>query len=462
MIPIFRPVPVPPDPDVLAILYMRYLREAKELGLTFKQFLKIAAYFHPSDKTVGMDDNAQFKAGPAGAELFPIPQYQITGELRVKVLLADFSDMKGHRDPRDFEGLLFANNLPGTGSMRDYFSEVSCGKVEVTGSVHGWFRMPKEYGYYHNGQSGFGQYPQNCQRLAEDAVNAAMESGVEFEPELDKIGHKQITALFIVHAGRGAEKEMSNYGINNNIWSHKWNLNNPVKVPSGLEATVYLTVHQESKIGVCTHELGHLAFQWGDFYDWNETEDGYWDGAGLWDLMAAGSYNGAEARPAHPVGLHKSQHGWIDVDVVKKSQSVVIPPFTAASGKVVKVVSKAYEPKQYLLLENRQPFGFDADLPGFGLLVWRVDEPKENVTPFQPGLYLIQADGKHQLDDRYDWNAGDKGDPFPGTAKRDSLGDEPDEKGISTTFTGGKRSGIVLKNIKVLESGDISLDVEIK
>ena len=54
-----------------------------------------------------------------------------------------------------------------------------------------------------------------------------------------------------------------------------------------------------------------------DFYDANYADDGqYWDGSGAWDLMAGGSYNGAGARPAHPAGLHKSQHGWIPIQTI--------------------------------------------------------------------------------------------------------------------------------------------------
>ena len=41
--------------------------------------------------------------------------------------------------------------------------------------------------------------------MAEDAVRTALDAGITFEPELDKLGQGIITALFLVHAGRGAE-----------------------------------------------------------------------------------------------------------------------------------------------------------------------------------------------------------------------------------------------------------------
>ena len=134
-------------------------------------------------------------------------------------------------------------------------------------------------------------------------MQVALQNGVTFEPQLDKFNQGIVTALFIVHAGRGAEV-MPPSTRGHEIWSHKWNVRNPVQVGPNLAVTIYLVVPNDCKVGVCAHELGHLAFQWQDFYDPNYDEDGKeWDGSGLWDLMAGGSYNGGGARPAHPAGL---------------------------------------------------------------------------------------------------------------------------------------------------------------
>ena len=91
--------------------------------------------------------------------------------------------------------------------MMDYYSEVSLGKVSLKGSVHGWLRMPQPYAYYtFNGSGTDAPYPHNAQKLAEDAVTVALANGVTFEPQLDKLNQGIITALFIIHAGRGAEE----------------------------------------------------------------------------------------------------------------------------------------------------------------------------------------------------------------------------------------------------------------
>src|SRR3990170_2989295 len=451
---------VPPSPEMMAMLYMDYRRSGLMKKMSFREYLKSIGFTNPAEDVVGMDDAARFRRGPAGPELIDIPSRPVTGKLQVKTLLVDFPDRTGTLPAQHYEDMLFSKDVYPTGSMRDYYKEVSLGKVEVTGSVHGWLRMPQPYSYYTNGESGtaWNSYPHNAPRLAEDAVNAALQKGITFKKELDKLNQGIVTALFIVHAGRGAE-EMHPSIRGNEIWSHKWNLKNTVQVGNNLSATIYLVVPHDCKVGVCAHELGHLAFQWQDFYDPNYAEDGNeWDGAGVWDLMAGGSYNGNSARPAHPAGLHKLQHGWIRVTTVKKSRGLTIKPYTAKYGRAYKIVSPNYGPKQYLVLENRRKSGFDFNLPGEGLLVWRIDEKGEMEAPDQPGMLLIQADGKHNLETPNDWNEGDAGDPFPGRAKQTQL---KDTGSISTSFPEGARSGVTLNNIRIEPIiGAIKVDVK--
>ncbi|RWO27172.1 M6 family metalloprotease domain-containing protein [Mesorhizobium sp.] len=384
------PCRVPPSPDVMAATFMQYQRSGKSGKLSFRQYLVDIGFIDPSIGVAGMDDAVQFVPTPGGPEMLAIPAQPVLGEVQVKALLVDFSDRPGVLPPSHYQDLLFSQGIYPTGSMRDYFKEVSLGKVDVVGTVDGWIRMPKPYSFYTNNESGtnWNSYPHNAPRLAEDAVNAALAGGVKFAQSLDKFGRGIVTALFIIHAGRGAEV-MLKPQQGGEIWSHKWNLRNPVEVAPNLSTTIYLTVPHDCKVGVCAHELGHLAFQWQDFYDPNYDEDGAeWDGSGVWDLMAGGSYNGSSARPAHPAPLHKLQHGWISASTITSSGSVKIKPYTATTGHVYKLVSPKFEPTQYLLLESRKRVGFDFDLPGEGLLVWQVDEIKEQFAPVAPGLSL--------------------------------------------------------------------------
>jgi immune inhibitor A len=452
---------IPPAPDVMVRLYMDY----KNSGFkgSFKKYLESIGFVDPAEDQVGMDDGAQLKRVHVHEmpKLISVPARAITGKLRIKVLLVDFSDRAGVTPAKHYEDLLFSKGKYPSGSLYDYYKEVTLGKVEIVGTVHGWLRMPQPYSYYTNKNSGTKEsdYPNNAQRLAEDAVHEAINQNVPFEADLDKLGQGIITALFVIHAGRGAE-EMPNETSGDHIWSHKWNMVNPVNITPNLQASIYLTVPHNCKLGVCAHELGHLAFQWEDFYDPDYEENGTeWDGSGIWDLMAGGSWNNAGQTPAHPAGLHKMQHGWITVEKIKASKTITIKPFTAKTAKVVKISSAAFKPSQYLLLENRARKGFDFHLPGEGLLVWRVDERYDQNGVQSPALLLIQADGKHNLEDPEDWNEGDAGDPFPGKSKTVKLA----ETGKISTSFGKKKSGISLSAIKRnADTGVITLKVTIK
>jgi immune inhibitor A len=450
---------VPPSPDVMANLFLDYKRSSRSELINFKQYLTSIGFIDPSIGNIGMDNAAQFVATPGGPELLAIPSQPVLGQVQVKVLLVDFVDRPGTRQKTQYEDLLFSRGVHPTGSLRDYYQEVSLGKVDVVGTVSDWLRMPEPYDFYTNNQSGtqWGSYPRNAPRLAEDAVKVAVATGITFEPELDKFNKGIITALLIIHSGRGAETlDRSLQG--KHIWSHKWNLKNPVQVSADLWATIYLTVPQDCKLGVCAHELGHLAFQWQDFYDPNYGDDGEsWDGTGVWDLMAGGSYNGNEMKPAHPAALHKLQHGWVPSTTVTQSTSLLIKPYTSATGHIYKLVSPKFSSKQYLLLEARKRSGFDVGLPGEGLLVWKVDEPREQTGPDMPGLSLVQADGQNDLNNPNDAGQGDEGDPFPGSTRRTSLSDS----GPASTSFVGKRSGISLRNIVIDAAGVVSLDVQI-
>jgi immune inhibitor A len=446
---------------------MEYRRILKERQISFKTYLQEIGYDNLAVSVKGMDDAVQLRIRETGPELIDIPQHPISGKLHVKVLLIDFSDCEGYLSPEHYQDLLFSKNEYPTGSLHDYYKEVSLGNVEIHGSIHGWIRMPKPYSYYTNNQSGTNSaaYPRNAQKMAEDAVLAAIQEGVQFEPELDLLNQGIITALFLIHAGQGAESLHPSIR-GKDIWSHKWVLRDPIEVssdPKRLHAGIYLTVPQKCKIGVCAHELGHLAFQWQDFYDPNYDEDGnYWDGSGRWDLMASGSYNGNNGdTPGHPAGLHKMQHNWLEVERVISSKSITLEPYSANSGKVVVIASPHQDSEeQYLLLENRIQKGFDFYLPGEGLLVWRIDERARQIDPSNPGLLLIQADGRHNLENPHDWNQGDAGDPFPGSAKKRRL---LDSGNISTSFPNQPRSGINLLNIELnLDTNIITLDVEIQ
>lgn len=451
----------PPSPWQIANFYADYKADCQEAAiqnLTFPQYCRL------SHK--GKSRLEHVKLNP---DLVAVPQHKIKGDLNVIVLLVDFEDSKGTQPPKYYERMLFSENILSTGSMNDFYNEVSGGNLRVKGSVHGWLRLPQTYRYYTNKESGmnWNSYPRNAVRMAEDAVQEAIKRGVQFDSSLDKLGNGSITALFLIHAGQGAEVLSKAQG-RNHIWSHKWGLRRPITVSDNLNASTYLTVPQDCLVGVCAHELGHLAMGWDDFYDPDYDQNGFWHGAGNWDLMASGSYGGGGVRPVHPMGLHKVQHGWvksgtIDVSELQGAVPHTLAPFSINSIKdsyqVLKLTSPAYTDTQCLILECRKRAGFDSSLPGEGLLVWRVDTSRSENAPDNPALLLIQADGRHQLERAFDDNSGDGGDPFPGTKNVLQLLDVGD---ISTSFPGQSPSGILLENIMMNQDGSVTFNLQYK
>jgi immune inhibitor A len=447
---------VPAAPQVIAQLYANYKRSTKGVVLSFRDYLKVIGYAGREAEVKGRDKGRAL----AGESLVEVPRYPISGTLQIIVLLVDFADNVGRRPARQFEDMLFSRQAFLTGSMREFYAEASQNKVDVVGAVHGWMRMPQPYSYYVNKQSGTGRYPRNAQRLAEHALAAAQAEGVVFDQQLDKFGNKMITGLFVVHAGMGAEVMPSVSLQAKHIWSHKADMQQLYPVSPTLSAATYLTVPEDANMGVCAHELGHLAFQWDDFYDPNYAVDGKWEGAGNWDLMAGGSWNNGGNSPAHPAALHKSQHQWVAVKEVSSSTHLVLPPYGEAGAVIARLKGRQFGPTQSIILENRLARGFDAHLPGAGLLVWRVDTDLEMGGANRPAMMLIQADGRHDLETGNGQKGGDTGDPFPGSGNNHELGDTGT---ISTSFPGQAPSGISLRNIALDPiSGNIELDVHIE
>ncbi|VEU42651.1 unnamed protein product [Pseudo-nitzschia multistriata] len=113
--------------------------------------------------------------------------------------------------------------------------------------------------------------------------------------------------------------------------------------------------------------------------------------------------------------------GWLDPFVIDKSGNFIIE--ASHSCDQIFRLNLSDEGTEYLLIENRQPIGFDFFLPQGGLAIWHIDEIASNVEGFpeQEGIpwpvngkhykvSLLQADGAYDLENRR--NNGDEFDLF--------------------------------------------------
>ena len=365
-----------------------------------------------------------------------------TAYLNALIILVDFTDQLADsaNTSAEFDTLLFSEGEHPTGSMNDWYLENSYGQVGINGVATAWLRMPENYSYYVNNQYGFGQYPNNAQKLTEDAL-AAADSFVDYS-QFDNDGDGYVDALFVVHSGEGRETS----GDSTDIHSHKWAISEPVTYDGVTlyEYTMEPELHGSSmvRMGVFGHEFGH-ALGLPDLYDTDYSSDG----VGMWSMMAGGSWGGGGTLPVHFDAWCKATLGWlIPQNLTVDSTGISLAPVENISS-AFRLWTEGQTGPEYFLVENRQQTGFDTSLPGSGLLIWHIDEAVSgNSNDWHKKVSLEQADG---LDNLEHGNGSDGGDPFPGNTGNTSFTGSTDPNSLSYT---GEQSFVAVTNISALGS----------
>ena len=319
--------------------------------------------------------------------------------------------------------------LAPTGSVKDYFTEVSYGTVNLQSTVVAWVTLPHPEAFYGGGNDGTGTYPGNGQGMVEDALKLA-DPLVNFS-DFDTDNDGYIDAITIIHSGYAAE---TGGGAGNWMWSHKWSLwplpggkwtsgdknanGVPVKVYDyHTEAALWSTAGNEiTRVGVICHETGHF-FGLPDLYD----SDNSSEGIGSYCLMAnSWGFDNTQRHPPHFSAWCKIQLGFVTPKVI--SAGDYSAPRAETSKTIFKVQS-GYGSNEYLLIENRQPYGFQKDMPKGGLAIWHIDDSMTGNTkegyPGQLGwpqngnhyrVALLQADGRYDME--HGTNRGDSTDLY--------------------------------------------------
>src|SRR6266704_35980 len=162
--------------------------------------------------------------------------------------------------------------------------------------------------------------------------------------------------------------------------------------------------------------------------------DGSSEGIGLWDIMSGGSWNGAPAgtSPAEFSAWSKIRLGWVtpvDVTTARIGTSV---PQVETTGTVYRLGIPGASSLESFLVENRQSVGFDAALPGSGLLIWHVDDSlSSNEVDAHRLLDLEEADEGRTGD-----HPSDAGDPWHDTLAGWGPDTAPDSRAYSGADTG--------------------------
>lgn len=356
--------------------------------------------------------------------------------VNIPLLLGRYSDSVNRFSRDAFQNQIFDNNP--TGTMIDYYNEISYGQFQLSGGAFGWHKAPQTQKFYVGGESGLGG---GGARFARDVAVAA-DPAVDFS-QYDADNDGYVDVIMVVHTGAGAET-----GESNNIWSHRWSLNaaansSPGIMPQGeyvtddpwpghpgefVKVNDYIIQPELSgsaggliDIGVFCHEFGH-AIGLPDLYDTDYSSQGI----GRWGLMAGGSYGGDgrhPGSPAHMCAWSKEFLGWIQPRIVSlETLDLSISNIESNSDQSLKVYMNGEPGPEYFLIENRQKIGFDTYLNGDGLLIWHIDQDvidrkgssnSINNDERRKGIDLEEADGRADLD--FNRSAGDSGDPFPGS-----------------------------------------------
>ena len=333
-------------------------------------------------------------------------------------ILIKSPDKQNITDAACFDTLVYANQV---GSVRHYYNEVSYNQLDIVTvnlpSSLGWLTAPNIYSYYVNGNYGTGDYPNNCQKLVEDAVDL-VDPVVDFA-DYDNDGDGYVDGLMVVHSGRGAELTHSR----NDIWSHKWAITPRLKDDKYIFVysmmPEYWSTAGDMTCGVFCHELGHV-FGLPDLYDRDYSSRGI----GRWSIMSSGAWNGTMGdSPAHFDAWSLIKLGFTSYTNVTSTIYNAKIPDVESSGRIYRLWTSGEIGDEYFLIENRGKTGYDAALPGEGLLIWHIDDScSHNDQEWYPGytssghykVALVQADNNWSLEKNQGY--GDAGDPFPGSS----------------------------------------------
>ena len=362
----------------------------------------------------------------------------------------------GHMDYSKFRGLIilinytdrnFNDYVPSNYTPVDFYEEMINGhdykgftlpagtKVECMGSV-------RDY-YYDNSFQQFDPHfdilgpvdvPFACtdahQFKCDSIFFAALEA---LDPEVDfsqydTDGDGTADMVFFLVAGFG-----SDYSDNNRdyLWPHMKDFaESPVL--DGVNFSLYacstnmtgaegdfISMGSIAGIGTICHEFSH-CLGLPDFYDTDN------DGSGgvnhayplTWSIMASGFKNNNGRNPAGYSLFERYALGFAQPTLIEGEGTITV---TALEEDNMGYRLNTANKNEYFLIENRQRIKWDKNLPGPGMLVWRVDSTNADVWENN----LVNANPGHNYYEllRANFNGMNDSprDPFPGTSNVTSI-----------------------------------------
>lgn len=385
-----------------------------------------------SSDQVAKQKAAFYKKSSFKATDNPLRNFPCLGENKTICLLIDFPNIKHKYNKEDFEKLFNEDNYEGTGSVKDFYKEISYGKFDLNVDVVDW--TTAEHDHTHYGAQYIDQsdgaivYDTDPGALVREALIKADEF-VDYSQYARAEGDSNyVGAVIVVHSGEG--EEMGN--DSDAIWSHRYRLDNPIEL-DGVIISDYCLMPEILKedimnnIGVYCHEFGHnLGLP--DYYDTDGTGSGGTAfGLAHWDCMANGAWNNNASTPAGFNMFSKWLLKWSDFVVLNplyNDYEIGNSLYTDTAFAIMKPGSTVEAGREVYFFENRQLTGFDEHLPGHGFLLFHLDLKYSvengnaiwNDNPYHPVIDVVEADGTENKNDY-------AGDPFPGTTGKTLISD---------------------------------------
>ena len=392
-----------------------------------------------------------------------------TGSQKNLVILVQFADQasKGST-PAQWSDKFFGP----ANSVKDYYDEVSYGKLTMdpaaeghgtaNDGVVGWLTLNQ------NHPNTAGNTDQRNRLLTRDAINAANQYVNYASYDANGDGYLSARELHVTVIVAGQEAAGWSQ-LGKSVWGHNWALFGTERPTvdgvilgdstrdGGYSQFGEWHGDHMATIGIMIHELGH-DLNLPDLYD----TDGSSQGVGAWSVMGSGTWlattgNYPGSSPAHLDPFSKSYEGWLTPQKVSGSNLSTSIQQAETNATAIQLLDNpngvdwtfggSSGTGEYFLVENRQRVGYDAALPGTGLLVWHIDETRisdntANATDSRRLVDVEEADGFGHLDSKT--NRGDTGDPYPGSSNNTLFNGSSNPNSL---LYSGNSSGITVSNI---------------
>lgn len=345
-----------------------------------------------------------------------VPQnaFPTKGSRKLIAILVEFTDTPFSKTRQEFDDLFNKKGYSyngATGSVSDYFSDNSFGAMNLSVDVVGPFKLSQNMAYY--GAKDDSKNDKDPRSMITEAITLANPTVDFSQYDNDKDG--TIDGVYVIFAGYGQESGASTDAI----WSHAWSI--PSKTFDNTKISRYscspelkgnennnIVNKYPTHIGVICHEFLHVCGL-PDYYDTDGSKTGGDSrDLGRWDPMAGGSWNNSGRTPPYVNCYSRLNLNWGTIENLKEGNTQKLQPHYKSNIGY----SRTTLTNEHFFFENRQRKGWDAYLPGHGLIVYHMQYDYSRWS-----TNTINVDPNHQYFDLVEatpLNPSDAYSPFPG------------------------------------------------